>query len=257
MKTFFLEIIPRIQRFSKSLDNLAILTNKHWVLIDEELNSKVVFIFREKENQLLISENGKLEKGNWEYLGNNSLMIESKDGSYLFKHGFIDDKILALKVDGKEEYALLINEQVYDYHLNSFASINKFLDTNYLKSIEFKNVINTPSQTERVIFKKAVHQKVEPRESFLSDDYPQLTEDLEIIRKILLNVSRVSLSEIIISFSRDHSIDLKLTKENPELINMIVNYELPISFIEQLFSVNRENKRFIKDLESFIEMKLR
>jgi hypothetical protein len=60
MKTFLLDIIPRIQRYSQKLDNLTVLTNKHWVVIDEELKRKVVFIFREKDSQLLISENGKV-----------------------------------------------------------------------------------------------------------------------------------------------------------------------------------------------------
>ena len=119
MKTFLLDIIPKIQRFSKKLDNLTVLTNKHWVVIDEELKRKVVFIFREKDSQLLIAENGKIEKGTWEYLGNNSLLIDRSDGSYLFKHGFIDDNVLALKVDGKEEYALLVNEHKFDRKINS------------------------------------------------------------------------------------------------------------------------------------------
>jgi hypothetical protein len=131
MKTFLLDIIPQIQRFSQKLDNLTVLTNKHWVLIDEELTSKVVFIFREKDSQLLISENGKIEKGTWEYLGNNSLLIDRKEGSYLFRHGFIDETILALKVDGKEEYALLVNELKFNNNLNSITTIVQFLKDTY------------------------------------------------------------------------------------------------------------------------------
>ncbi len=107
MKTFFLDLIPKIQKYSEKLDNITVLTNKHWVLLNEE-NQKTVYIFREENNQLLISKNGKIEKGIWEYLGNNSLLIDQTNGSYLFKHGFIDDSILALKIDGSDEYALLI-----------------------------------------------------------------------------------------------------------------------------------------------------
>ena len=50
MKTFILDIIPKIQRFSQKLDNITTLTNKHWVIIDENIEKKVVYIFREKEN---------------------------------------------------------------------------------------------------------------------------------------------------------------------------------------------------------------
>jgi len=62
MRTYLLDIIPKIKRFSQKLDDLTILTNQHWVVIDEETDRKLVFIFREKDNQLLISGNGKIEK---------------------------------------------------------------------------------------------------------------------------------------------------------------------------------------------------
>jgi len=143
MKTYILDIIPKIQRFSQKLDNLSILLNKNWVILDEETSNKSVFIFREKNNQLLISTNGKIEKGNWEYLGNNSLLIDREYGSFLFKHGFIDDYILALKVDGKEEYALLVNEEWFEKKLKTIGKILEFLNDKY---IEQKNssIINIP-----------------------------------------------------------------------------------------------------------------
>jgi len=131
MKTFLLNIIPKIQKYSEKLDNITVLTNKHWVVIEEEVGKKIVFIFREKDNQLLISENGRIEKGTWEYLGNNSLLIDRKEGSFLFKHGFIDDTVLALKVDGKNEYALLVNESKFDNQLNSLPTILNFLKLKY------------------------------------------------------------------------------------------------------------------------------
>lgn len=131
MKTFFLDLIPKIQRYSEKLDNITVLTNKHWVLLNEE-SQKTVYIFRELNNQLLISKNGIIEKANWEYLGNNSLLIDQTNGSYLFKHGFIDDSILALKIDGSDEYALLINEQKFEKYLNSINKVLSFLQKQYL-----------------------------------------------------------------------------------------------------------------------------
>lgn len=88
MKTYFLDLIPKLQRFSQKLDDLTRLTNQHWVVVDEIANSKNVYIFR-TNNDLLISQNGKVEKAKWEYLGNNSLLIDKKEDSYLFKHGFL------------------------------------------------------------------------------------------------------------------------------------------------------------------------
>lgn len=132
MKTFISDLIPKLQAFSQKLDNLTLLTNQHWVVIDEINNNKRVYIFR-ANNDLLISQNGKVEKARWEYLGNNSLLIDKKDESYLFKHGFFDGYILALKVDSKNEYAFLINENKYDGELNSIERVIDFLTKKYIQ----------------------------------------------------------------------------------------------------------------------------
>jgi len=131
MRTYVADIIPKIQRFSQKLDNLTMLTNQHWVLLDELSKSKTVYIFR-NSGELLIALNGKVDKARWEYLGQNSILIDLKEESYLFRHGFFDENILALKVDSKEEYAVLINESKYQGELNSIASVVNFLNQNYL-----------------------------------------------------------------------------------------------------------------------------
>ncbi|MCO5254396.1 MAG: hypothetical protein M9892_08545 [Bacteroidetes bacterium] len=77
MKTFISDLIPKLQRYSQKLDNLTLLTDQHWVVIDDISNNKNVYIFR-TNNDLLISQNGKVEKVKWEYLGNNSLLISSR-----------------------------------------------------------------------------------------------------------------------------------------------------------------------------------
>lgn len=142
MKTFISDLIPKLQRFSHKLDNLTLLTNQHWVVIDDISNNKNVYIFR-ANNDLLISQNGKVEKAKWEYLGNNSLLIDKKDESYLFRHGFFDENILALKVDSKDEYAFLINENKYDGELNSIDRIIDFLTKKYIEPQTRKSIEET------------------------------------------------------------------------------------------------------------------
>src|SRR5690606_34482541 len=130
MKTFLSDLFPKLQRYSEKLDNLTLLTNQHWVCIDE-LSNKTVYIFR-SNNDLLISTNGKVEKAKWEYLGNKSLLIDRKEDTYLFKHGFFDENILALKVDSSEEYAVFVNENKYEGELNSILKVYDFLTQKYL-----------------------------------------------------------------------------------------------------------------------------
>jgi len=131
MKTYLADIFPKIKRFSDKLDNLTLLTNQHWVCIGDILSTKTVYIFR-TNNELLISKNGKVEKAKWEHLGNNSLLIDKTTDSYLFKHGFFDENILALKVDSSEEYAVFVNENKCGGELNSIDKVIDFLNRTYL-----------------------------------------------------------------------------------------------------------------------------
>lgn len=134
MKTYIADIIPRIQRFSKKLDDLTKLTNQHWVSLGDIEDGKRVFMFRDN-NKLLIAENGIIiDKGSWEYLGNQSLLLETSQSGYLLKHEFFDENVIALKLDSTEQYAFFINETKYDKELNCIADILQFLEDKYLKN---------------------------------------------------------------------------------------------------------------------------
>jgi len=133
MRTFIADIIPKIQRFSQRLDDLTKLTNQHWVSLGDINQTKRVFIFR-ANNQLLISDNGIVEKGSWEYLGNQSLLLDTKSESYLLKHGFFDENVIALKLDSTDSYAFFVNETKYHSELNNIEDVLKFLENKYLKN---------------------------------------------------------------------------------------------------------------------------
>lgn len=131
MKTYISNIIPRIKQFSRELNDLTILENQHWVIIDEATQTKQVFIFR-KNSELLIATNGRVKKGRWEYLNNSAILIEKEEDMFLLKHDFIDNDILALKLDSNNEYIIFINESKYGQELNDIESVNKFLEIKYL-----------------------------------------------------------------------------------------------------------------------------
>ena|SRR5690606_16827214 len=161
MKTYLAGIIPKIKKYSEKLDNLTLLTNQHWVVLNELQNSKFVYIFR-NNYELLISENGVVEKGRWEYLGNNSLLIEKGNKIFLFRHGFFDSNILALKIDGREEYAFLVNENNYGGDLNNIEKVLNFLEDKYLKIIP-PNQVSSPKEIEYLDYKEIVlNQELNP-----------------------------------------------------------------------------------------------
>ena len=153
MRTFIADIIPKLQRFSKKLDDLTLLTNQHWVSLDEIRDIKRVYIFR-SNNQLLISSNGVVEKATWEYLGNNSVLVDTKGGSYLLKHGFFDENVIALKIDSNNQYAFLINETKYDKELNSIENVLDFLQKKYLDNNSEINKLKSTDSNSNI---KAVY----------------------------------------------------------------------------------------------------
>lgn len=159
MKTFIAGIIPKIQEYSRKLDDLTLLTNQHWVLLDDIDQSKTIFIFK-ASNELLVATNGIVEKGKWEYLGNKSLLIDIQDKSFLFKQGFFDENVLALKVDGKDEYSMLINENKFDQELNSISSVLIFLEQNYSKKKKAVVQQNNYTQNLQISNIKEVGSKI-------------------------------------------------------------------------------------------------
>ena len=59
-------------------------------------------------------------------------MIDIKDKSYLFRQGFFNKTVLALMLDGKNEFCLMIDEAKYVDGLNSLLSVEEFLQSEYL-----------------------------------------------------------------------------------------------------------------------------
>jgi hypothetical protein len=130
MKTYIVDIIPRLSKFSKQLDNLTLLTEQYWVALDIISGQKRVYIFR-RNNELLVSTGGQVERGKWEFIGKNALLLEIDNATYLLRQGFFDENILALKVDSREEYAIFVNESKFDRELNSIQAIKNFLQEKY------------------------------------------------------------------------------------------------------------------------------
>lgn len=157
MKSYISDIIPKIKRFSQKLDNLTLLTNQHWVILDDINNSKKVLIFR-NNGELLISINGNVTRGKWEFLGNNNLLIDQNNTSFLYKHGFFDANILALKIDGVNEFSFLINENKYEGELNSLENITHFLEEKYLNSNKIGK-IDKQNSTELDLSSNNIHSE--------------------------------------------------------------------------------------------------
>lgn len=115
MKTYLKDLLPRLKKFSSSLDQTAMLTDKPWV-VNAGNNQYQKLIFK-KDGSLLLSRNGDLKDGKWEYIsGANSIVIDYGTSKILYRHSFMDEAVLALRKDGPtqndDEIFLLANENI-------------------------------------------------------------------------------------------------------------------------------------------------
>jgi len=219
------------------------LTNKNWVLLSDEADKKVVYIFSDKDNLLRIAENGRIRKGKWDYLGNNSLELDVDNEPMLFKHAFLDEQLLALKLDGTEEYALLVNEPHYDNFLNTIQKLNSFLEDTYLR--QTRRTVSRPQ-------KQISTFTIEPNQSFNPADFPSVKMELETLKRKLQEYPKENSADIIVSFAKDHSLKNEWFANNPQLAEDVAKREIRLKEIEELFNRSRTNAEFQIDLQNYL-----
>ena len=139
METNLSLLIPRVRKLSQKFDNTSLILSHHWVLVDEINSKKKLYIFR-KNKELLISEDGQVDIASWRYLGKNTLLVENNTVKNLYKHGFFDQNLIAIKIRDDENYSFFVNEEKFDHGLNSENKIAKYLYDKYLNNTIKKKV---------------------------------------------------------------------------------------------------------------------
>lgn len=131
--------IEELHRFSRSLTKTALLTNKPWTIVDED-NEVQKLIFK-KDKSLIISKNGEVVIGKWDYLPEaKCILIDRGRDKILCKEGFIDEGLLILLKDGTDNHFFtLVNENIVP-NLDPFEYIQS-LRAQYL-NIRFAKLEN-------------------------------------------------------------------------------------------------------------------
>lgn len=147
MKTYLLETLNRYKKFSESLDAKAVLSNKAWVVFNDE-GEKQVYIFQE-DGTVLITTNGIGSVKTWKYIpANKSILINGEDNSFvMLRTAFVDENILAFQLDGTDRYAFMIDENNKAlFAPKTLEELNTYLvdklDTEKQKQIEQQNKDN-------------------------------------------------------------------------------------------------------------------
>lgn len=112
MKTYVLDILNRIKRKSEELDAKTILMNKAWKIFNDDGEEETI---RFCENgKLIISINGITTSGTWElFVEDKSIHItyEGQKNGILLKPKFDANGVLAMQLDGTNNYSFLIDKK--------------------------------------------------------------------------------------------------------------------------------------------------
>lgn len=113
MKTYILEVIKRVKRFSEKFDVSTTLCDKTWVVFNDT-GEREVYIFQ-TDGTVFITSDGVGIKGEWHWVSSNKSLIINKDNNVIMLHPeFVDNTILALTLDGTDEMAFLIDQDNKD-----------------------------------------------------------------------------------------------------------------------------------------------
>ena len=175
------EYANKLKKYSHQLDNFAILKDQPWITNFDNPLERCVYIFRDKNNDLITSRNGKVTKGSWDYLPSmKSLLIELDESTTLYNQGFFDDSIMILKKDGTNEYQLFVNENKIE---SSVEKLLEKIERNYLVNSEFN--VNNDNQ---IRFKDDENKKFEfISESGIITIFTRKQQGYEVGDRILLN----------------------------------------------------------------------
>ena len=136
MINYIQELLPKLKRYSASLNQKALFLNYSWVQLGNT-TARTLFIFREKNGELLIVNNGDMKSHKWEHLTHQNAIIFDIDGNKsMFQLGFIDDDVLILVKDGTSEFLVLVNETKLQEQ--SLKGLSERLTQKYISNSESK-----------------------------------------------------------------------------------------------------------------------
>ncbi|MCU7552645.1 hypothetical protein OCK74_26230 [Chitinophagaceae bacterium LB-8] len=97
---------------------------------------------------------------------------------------------------------------------------------------------------------------VKADDEFDSINFPQLVQDLNQINEASVNVPQTLKAEILISFTKIHSLKHEWINANPMFAELVTTGELPIGNIASLFEASSKNSYFQQQFERFLQQRI-
>jgi hypothetical protein len=253
MKAYLLDIFPNIERWSRQLDLKTHILNKVWILIDEENDKKVTYRFQERKHQIIISVDGHADFGTWEFLEDGtSLLIKIPNNALVFKHSFIDETVLALKLDNhSSEFVVFVNENASErLHDNTLNSIRDYLRDQVRLGISGDIIARDKFS---ITYPNEHSAQIHISTSFNSKYFPELEEHISIINeKIGFLKTKSQVAEILIAYCERRSVPTKISKFNKEFLEHLDNHKFPIALIDKIFKAHQSNSNFTSEFKDYL-----
>lgn len=101
-----------------------------------------------------------------------------------------------------------------------------------------------------------IKYNIERNASFQEQLYPNVTREMDDLKKRLHEIKSAQKTAIVISLLKDHCIKTEWLDANKQLVTLLTSGSLPTSHLESLFISCKENANFTAGLETYITTKL-
>lgn len=233
------------------------ILNKSWILVNDENDQKISYRFRETNKELLISVDGNAKKGEWELLEDgNSIYISADEIRRTFKYSFIDDTVLALKLDNNNsEFIIFFNENAQDrFKDNTLNTIKNYLNDRVKINIS-RHLIENDVFSQS--FPTQWSEPIYVSDTFTLGNYPKLEYELDVIKdKIQFLKTKSHAAEIFIAYCEKRSVSVEISKFNKPLLEHLNNQKFPIALIEKIFKEHRNKPIFLQEFKIFLQQQI-
>lgn len=97
---------------------------------------------------------------------------------------------------------------------------------------------------------------VKAEDEFESFNFPQLERDIIIINKASVDIPQTLKADILISYTKNHSLKNEWISANPEFAELVTAGAVPTSNIASLFEASTQNSNFQQQLEKFLKVSI-
>jgi|LakMenE18May11ns_1017448.scaffolds.fasta_scaffold9939729_1 hypothetical protein len=157
MNHYINNLLPRIKRFSKNLNNIELFVDKSWILYGDDTYNKIEYTFC-RDNTLVKSVNGYAHQGTWRLLPTGKLIIKVENISIQLEKVFLNEGFFVLNISGEASSGYIFyNEDIINNNLKSYLeSLERRVEIAEKEAaeaerIEQENLKNAPTFTLVVV----------------------------------------------------------------------------------------------------------